>query len=181
MNLQISDLNNRLALAKLLNERNLVNNAAEIGVWRGDFAFSFIQIWQGIKLHLIDPWKPQPNYIDIRNQDSQQDYEYVLKRSLDFKERIEIHRTTSIEAAKSIKDVFDFVYIDANHSYEHTLQDLNLWWHKIHSKGILAGHDIFNEAHPGVHKAVFAFSKQIGCDPFFIDEDITHSYYFEKP
>jgi hypothetical protein len=35
----------------------------------------------------------------------------------------------------------DFVYIDGDHSYEHVLLDMNLWWPKVRNGGVMAGHD----------------------------------------
>jgi hypothetical protein len=51
----------------------------------------------------------------------------------------------------------DFVFIDANHSYEAVLSDLHAWWPKIRPGGLLAGHDY---GWSGVAKAVYEF---FGC------------------
>ena len=76
-------------------------------------------------------------------------------------------------------DSLDFVFIDADHSYESVLDDIILWYPKVKSGGIIAGHD-YNLAefevwstheqktwmmipHPGVVKAVNEFfgSKEV--------------------
>ncbi len=46
---------------------------------------------------------------------------------------------------------FDFVYIDADHSYEAVKRDIAAWLPKIKPGGIIAGHDRVRE---GVHRAV---------------------------
>lgn len=45
------------------------------------------------------------------------------------------------------------LFIDAGHSYESVLKDINAWLPKIASGGIIAGHD-YNNVWPGVIKAV---------------------------
>lgn len=49
---------------------------------------------------------------------------------------------------------FDFIYIDADHSYESVKRDLSAWLPKIKFNGWIGGHDYDNENFPGVHKAV---------------------------
>jgi hypothetical protein len=67
-------------------------------------------------------------------------------------------RMTSEEAAKLVPaHSLDFVYLDANHSYDMVKRDIALWWPKIKWGGVLAGHDIFLTTHPGVTVAVCEF------------------------
>ena len=48
----------------------------------------------------------------------------------------------SIEAAKKVEDSsLDFVFIDANHHYEHVVQDMIAWYPKVRSGGLFSGHD----------------------------------------
>jgi predicted O-methyltransferase YrrM len=56
--------------------------------------------------------------------------------------RAVIMRMTSLRAAQLIADEsLDFVYIDALHDYVSTLQDIEAWWPKLKSGGLMAGHD----------------------------------------
>ncbi|MFA5754519.1 MAG: class I SAM-dependent methyltransferase [Patescibacteria group bacterium] len=36
---------------------------------------------------------------------------------------------------------FDYVYIDADHSYEGCLRDMGAWWTRVRQGGVMAGHD----------------------------------------
>ena len=59
--------------------------------------------------------------------------------------RVEVIRKESAEGSKGFKDnFFDFIYIDANHTYKYVCEDLALWYPKLKPGGILAGHDYLN-------------------------------------
>ena len=49
----------------------------------------------------------------------------------------------SEDFAEVIQDSeLDFIFIDGDHSYEGVSKDIKLWWPKVKSGGIFAGHDI---------------------------------------
>tara|TARA_R110000868_G_scaffold140124_2_gene355437 strand:+ start:1125 stop:1706 length:582 start_codon:yes stop_codon:yes gene_type:complete len=59
------------------------------------------------------------------------------------------------EAYKLFADAsLDFVFIDADHSYEGVLEDIQLWHPKVKTGGVLAGHDY---DWTGVKQAVIDF------------------------
>ena len=51
----------------------------------------------------------------------------------------------------------DFVYIDAEHSYEAMTNDLALWFPKVRAGGVIAGHD-YSPEFDGVRRAVNEFA-----------------------
>ena len=57
----------------------------------------------------------------------------------------------------------DFVFLDADHSFESVWQDLRVWYPKIRIGGILAGHDFLDgelpEGNLGVESAVSMFQQ----------------------
>lgn len=58
-------------------------------------------------------------------------------------------------------ETVDFVFIDADHSYEGVMRDIKAWWPKVKSGGTFAGHD-YEKGWPGVVKAVNEFAKSVG-------------------
>jgi len=52
--------------------------------------------------------------------------------------------------------VFDFVFIDADHTYESVKKDILAWYPKVKKGGIIAGHNYFVEGkgYEGLRKAV---------------------------
>lgn len=134
---------NRANFGKYLNQQNLTGLAAEIGTHRGTFAKMLLDQWAGNTLYCIDPWKGGYYPGDPASEsDRTVDYEAAVAVLRPHSNRVEIVQATSQEASKRFPDNgLDFVYIDANHSYEHVLEDLRLWWPRIKQGGIIAGHD----------------------------------------
>lgn len=60
----------------------------------------------------------------------------------------------SFDRAKDFEDnSIDFVFIDANHTYEFVKRDIEAFLPKMKAGGVIAGHD-YNLSHPGVLQAV---------------------------
>lgn len=60
----------------------------------------------------------------------------------------------SFDRAKDFEDgTIDFVFIDANHTYEFVSKDIAAYLPKMKKGSIMSGHD-YNEHHPGVIQAV---------------------------
>lgn len=60
-----------------------------------------------------------------------------------FADRVDIMRMDTHSAARFIPDAsLDFVFIDADHTYEGCRRDIEDWTCKIRPGGILSGHDI---------------------------------------
>jgi hypothetical protein len=62
----------------------------------------------------------------------------------------------SLDAARICSSKVDSLYIDANHHYAEVLGDLEAWFPKVKSGGLLIGHDYW-AAQPGVIEAVEEF------------------------
>lgn len=64
-------------------------------------------------------------------------------------------KSVSWDAAMLFPDQsVDFVFIDADHSYESVKKDIDAWLPKIRKNGIISGHDYGNGNPSGVKKAV---------------------------
>jgi hypothetical protein len=57
----------------------------------------------------------------------------------------------------------DFVFLDADHSYEAVRRDLQCWFPKVKRRGVLGGHDYLHADFPGVRRA---------ADEFFAQEEL---------
>jgi hypothetical protein len=83
-------------------------------------------------------------------------YWYMIGRMSRFGRYVHSRERSSVAAELAIGS-FDFIYIDANHSYEEVREDLRLWFPKVKLGGIIGGHDYGFSAFPGVKQAVDEF------------------------
>lgn len=74
-------------------------------------------------------------------------------------DKLEIIQSVSWDASQQFDDEsLDFCYVDAGHSYDNVLKDLNAWWSKIKIGSYFGGDDYTNEF-PGLVLAVDEFFK----------------------
>lgn len=158
---------------------------AEIGVFEGFLSTLVLKFLKPRKYVLIDPWREYNDIISDKIYRLRQDvWEDVYREVCDrFKNNseVEIIRNPSTEAAKGFPDeIFDFVYIDADHRAKSVYEDMEVWYPKVKSGGILAGHD-WEEI--GVSSGVYSFL----YDKFYIMEKEQNFYssnndwWFIKP
>ncbi|NIR56442.1 MAG: hypothetical protein GWM98_20685 [Nitrospinaceae bacterium] len=180
-------IKNRKDLPFLLNILGLKGEGAEIGVSCGAYSKILLDNSRLSKLHMIDPWisQPQEIYLDETNVEQKEHddrYMHVTRLFENEGDRCHIMRMTSEEAAKEIPDnSLDFVYIDANHSYEASSQDIRLWWPKMKKGGIFSGHDYTNGGpyNFGVKRAVDEFISREG-ENLYVIKHKAPSWYLVK-
>lgn len=136
---------------------------AEVGSREGMYARELLKHKEITRLYVVDPFAP---YQDENCWTTyQQQARYLLAADLILfrhNDRVARMFMASTEAAKQFKPgELDFVYIDANHSYESVKEDVHCWFPIVKPDGILGGHD-FDPEFPGVIKAVTEFAEQHG-------------------
>lgn len=130
-----------------LNQVGLTGFAIEVGVWKGDHARSFLRVWKGQKLTLVDPYQapgPVTEWGKVMKQPAfDEAYKSVQKLLAAYPGRCELLKMTSAEAAAQLKSLrmYDFIYLDASHRYDDVCRDLEAWWPLVKPGGIFAGHD----------------------------------------
>jgi predicted O-methyltransferase YrrM len=145
-----STLTKRVELLTLLHPKAQV---VEVGVYKGYFAKQFIPELDSIdRLFLVDPWNsPQ---CEGQMVGSEEDHTQIIT---DFHQFSNVHivKDYSQRAVNMFNDnSLDLVYLDAEHTYDGLLGDINLWYSKVKKGGILAGHDVFAPEHIGVTNAL---------------------------
>lgn len=135
----------------------------EVGVQDGAYAACILRKTNPIQLFLVDCWEHQDPliYDDPEANVSNEMQEIIYretKQRFAHDPRVVIIRLYSEQAAMNFEDEsLDWVYIDANHSYEAVKKDLMLWWPKIKKNGFLSGHDYIKRDSWGVVQAVNEF------------------------
>jgi len=167
----------------LLNLRSLTRLAVEIGTHQAEFAETFLKTWKGRRLICVDPWQQNmPDYNDpVATSEREEDYQAARKRLEQFGKRARMWRTTSCDAARLIpNDTLDFVYIDGNHKAKYVRQDIALWFPRLRSTGILAGHDLNGDWAPQVEPVVREFAETSKLPVYFVLGPAA-SWYVIKP
>lgn len=172
-----SFMQNRIKLAEYFNEQG-ARIGAEVGVEAGIYSEVLCQKNPQLTLYCIDGWgKGEERYR----------YWHRLQRKK-AQERLAPYNTNvihewSTDAAKRFpKEYFDFVYIDANHSFDSAMIDIITWTPLVKKGGIVSGHDYGTSEKCGVQNAVDYYTKQHGYTVTVTDEADGggRSWYFTK-
>ena len=159
-------------LIELLGNFQASRIVVEVGTYRGLMAETLLEAFPDLLLTMVDPWTVHDHDSEYyRSGDpmarmTADEWEAIhdeaVLRTDRFKDRRSIRRMTSSEASKTFADLdVDLVFIDAEHTHQAVTQDIGLWWPKVRSGGILAGHD-YHRSCPGVIQAVNEWTPRVG-------------------
>lgn len=149
-------MKNRTELAKYF-ARMGFKRGAEIGVAYGIFSKILLELIPNLNLLCIDPW-------------------FRRRRRRAFPETLKllspypgatIIRASSMDAVKLIPNKWlDFVFIDADHTYESVWDDIQGWTKRVRRGGIVSGHDYYHSASGtlGVIRAVDEYVNKKGYE-----------------
>lgn len=156
----------------------------EIGVWKGESTVKFAA--HSAHVDAVDPWSVEvyeegseydyDEYLDKYEhivgsrdpEDFQRFYDYVHEtvcRKANKAGNITVIRMSSKQFFEQNTKVYDWVYVDGDHSYEGCYYDLVEAWKIIRPGGILFGDDYTNK--PEVKKAVDQFLDEVGYKAMF--------------
>lgn len=162
----------------------------EVGTWRGYFAIEMLNHTSLGKLFLVDEWKPQASYDDpLTDTDHEANLAECKQhiRGHAGSGRVVIVRGASLEVAANDRTIppLDWVYVDANHSYEACSADLRAWSKRLKPDGVLLGHDFTqnNDAlkwNFGVVEAVVDFCRSEGWRITHLTTEDFASYRLER-
>jgi hypothetical protein len=146
---------------------------AEIGIYKGGFTKMFCEA--GLKMYAIDPWAP---YYGDKNQGRLNlIYEEACNTLAPYD--CVIVKKSSMEAQRDFRrGSLDFVYIDSDHRFKETAEDLVEWEKKVRPGGVVAGHDYFTSLPQArkfrcqVKAVVDAFVGCFGIDNFYTFGDL---------
>jgi predicted O-methyltransferase YrrM len=160
--------NHHRSLIGLLRD-NLIcspKRGAEIGVFRGETSLHLARAFPNCELICVDVWEPE-SIIDTTMGKQAQTKHRLPSFSMEEVRRCAganllqipnctIMKMESFAASKRIgNNELDFVFIDADHTYEKVREDIRAWWPTVKKNGILCGHDYGSPNKKwGVKKAV---------------------------
>lgn len=180
MNIVTLESETRDDLAKLF-----TGFGAEIGTEQG--AYAEIIAKYAKKLYCVDAWKPYRGYRDHTREGKLERFFETTVARLSKCPNVWIVRKFSMDAVKDFQDEqLDFVYIDANHSYDSVIEDITQWSKKIKKGGIISGHDYIRrkgqDQYYDVVRAVNDYVRDNNIPELFIYRgDSPASWMFKKP
>jgi len=155
---------------------------AEVGVYRGHLSRHLLTYFASLRpLYLVDKWQlvdPNSEYGKCSACAMQtahgvrQTKSCALSNIAFAKDRTIILQGDSVNMASNIdRDSLDFVFLDADHTYDGLSRDLIAWAPKVKPYGLLCGHDIDSPAEKnwGVRKAVSDWLAETGARIGFVN------------
>lgn len=129
-----------------------VNSILELGSWKGRSTHALLSGCKGT-VTCVDTWKGSADPGDLTNNLAKKmDVFSEFQKNVGEFKNLEILKMSGKEAAEACKGrKFDMVFIDAGHTYEEVIEDINCWIDK--ATLIFSGHD-YTEPWLGVKKAV---------------------------
>lgn len=177
------EINYRADLYKII---DIKLPAAEIGVAEGNFSCDMLA-WGIPLLYSVDTWQTINGQFGDGGFDQQwhdQNYAKASFRLQKFGARSKILRGFSADMAKQVPDnSLGIIHLDGDHSYEGVMSDLNSWFPKVVSGGVISGHD-YKMTHYGVQRAVTEFTRAKGIDRVYVmheNKPEDAGFYFIKP
>lgn len=154
-------------IADLFRDSPLPVTGVELGVYRAENAVHLLELMPDLFLYCVDRWKQyprdeiaNPSFVNLTTKD-QRYYDKVRREALQALRphlgRVKIIESLTVEAAAAVPNELDFVFVDAGHTEQAVLADLEVWTPKVRPGGWIIGHDYGSKHHPGVKRAVNLF------------------------
>jgi len=159
----------RVTLAKWFGEWGF-KRGAEIGVEAGLYSEALCKLNPALELFCIDAWLK----LEYRYWVTSRRVEGYRLQAIERLSPYNCHfiRKWSMDAVKDFKDgELDFVYIDADHTYEATMNDIIEWGKKVRSGGVISGHDYIHRGGQSEHKVIEAvnhYTRENKVSPWFV-------------
>lgn len=153
----------------LMQMYNIKGLGIEVGVQSGYFSKEILNRTTDFHLITLDSWR---NIEEGYNEGGNSETETQIRNLTDtlrmlseqHEGRFTIMRELCEVACHFFKDeLFDFIYLDANHSEEFVTEELKRWYPKLKPGGLIAGHDYVtrpDDSAFGVKAAVDKFFKE---------------------
>ncbi len=166
------DQSKSLNRQRLISRLNLTGVGIEIGVQRGVYSESILQN-SNLHLILLDSWRYFDEYKSICNKPTKDQIELLVKTINNLVDKYEgrftIMRERSEVAVNFFADeMFDFIYLDADHSEKFVYNQLVTWWPKLKRGGWMAGHDY-------IPRNTKTFGVKAAVDRFFAEQRLSFS------
>ena len=135
----------------------------EVGCWKGKTTNVIGNSYFNFNLHCVDHFMGSREHQEVLQGGSTKDDFFNNIRNLRV-EKIKIIEDTSVNASEKFEDdSLDCVFIDAAHDYDNVCLDINSWYPKLKSGGLMIGHDYPEPSDPngGFEELTKAVNEQV--------------------
>lgn len=132
----------------------------ELGVFEGEFSSTLLRSNKFSELYLVDSFAGPAWNFGRHYPEASVLYEKVSQRFAN-DVRVRVIKGDSVAFLETSPALFDFVYIDTVHSYEHLRRELSAALGVMRKPGYICGHDYCDEF-PGIARAVDEFTAAHG-------------------
>ena len=176
----------RTELPRLLAKLNPNAVMVELGVYRGDNLALFAEALPQGHCYGVDSWL---DHLQGRNRTTPSvksaEAEKVAYDRFNSVRNVTLIKSDTLTAVRNFADEsLDFVYIDADHTYNGCKDDIKAWYPKVKRGGIIAGHDYMTHVNDrvsfGVIEAVDEFVKSYDLT-LHVTEDYPPTWIAQKP
>lgn len=144
----------------------------EVGVCDGAYSKVLCEANPEATIYGVDPFVPHKGYRDYTRRSTIDAYHQKAFNTLAPYSNYQFIELFSMDAVKKFEDEsLDAVYIDANHDFQNTTNDIVEWSKKLKPGGILYGHDYVKHKGPSlihVYQVVNAFTDSYRIRPWFL-------------
>jgi len=186
MAIDLENISTREELIKTLVPKGI---GIEIGVKEGAYSSFILNNCSDLKLYLLDCWDQQDpkiyNDLNYNNSIHIENLKKTITNVFPHFKKVRIIKGYSDEFVDLFpNNFFDFIYIDANHSYEAVKNDLIKWFPKLKNNGLFSGHDYLDgkdgiyETEYGVKSAVDEFAIKNNLKIFHTKENTPWKTWF---
>lgn len=161
----------------------------EIGVWKGRSAVYMAELiketGKKVQFYALDNFAGSSEHVEHLKTLEKTLLEIFMQNLADSgtTEHVKVIIGDSVGAAVNFEDDSIYMaYIDASHEYGFVKKDIEAWWPKIKSGGILGGHDY--GSWPGVTQAVneFVSDNNLVLNPYnYTLRTLGATWYVVKP
>lgn len=176
--LEVDSYEPRLAVLELMTREiknyNIEGSAAELGVWKGDFAMMINHYLPDKKLYLFDTFEgfderdaevDRAEKFSTASYDFSQTSEELVLSRMEHPENCIIRKGWFPDTAEGVDDKFCFVSLDTD-LYQPILAGLKFFYPRLVKGGAIMIHDFNNKKdYPGVRQAVRDFGVSYVCLP----------------
>ena len=174
-------LNNRNEIINLIPEGAII---VEIGVFKGEYSKVIHTSVNFKHMYLVDVFEGNTGSGDKDGENMcYVQLEDVYKSLTEFynEKNVTLIKGYSHNVIPTFQDNFiDFIYIDADHTYESVKRELNSVYSKVKIGGIISGHDYCSVKFPGVVRAVIEFCTEKNLQVTYITQDKLPSFVIYK-